>query len=246
MSFMAGCTSTKPLLATKGKLLFSDNFTGERGKKPLSLDNGWTVRAGMGLWEKKDGVYRSTWKPGIGHTPVMSYQGMARDLIIECTFRFGPLNPECDWHTQCMRIAVDNRTLYTGHVLSAWANPNNDFIETGLLLQNIQKKPDKTIIKDTLLDRQPLSINPNTWHTAVLEIVGNETLFRVDNDYIAYAQLDEVNVDKTLISITLGKTWHELKQINVWEALPNPQWKSANDKALSGRQPFKPTPHAYK
>ena len=154
------------------------------------------------------------------------------------------MDPAVDWHTQCMRIAVDNRQLYAGHVLSAWANPNNDFIETGFLLQHIRKTKEKKIVNDLLLDRQPLAIKPEAWTVATLEVVGDEALFRM-GDHLAYCQLDELKVDKTTISITLGKTWHELRSVRVWEALPNPKWSEVNAETLSQRKPFKPMKHAY-
>ena len=68
----------------------------------------------------------------------MAYQGFDEEnLIIEVTFRFGK-NTE-PWHHQCFRIAADRRPDITGHILSAWANVNNDFIESGLLLQHIRE-----------------------------------------------------------------------------------------------------------
>jgi hypothetical protein len=236
--------AAEPALAVKGELLFADDMSKPRGKKATELTNGWKVRAGQGLWEKRDGVYRSTWKPGVGHTPVMAFVGKQQDMVIELTFRYGPMDPTIDWHSHCMRIAVDNRMLYTGHVLSAWANPNNDFIETGFLLQHIRKKPDKTVVNDLLLDRQPLAVDSEQWYVATLEVVGDEALFRM-GEHIAYAKLSELAVDKTTISITLGKTWHEIKRVRVWAAEPSPTWSAAKSKVLAKRQPFTPQKHSY-
>ena len=88
-----------------------------------------------------------------------------KNLVVEVTFRFGENTKP--WHHQCFRVSADYRPNITGHILSAWANTDNDFIETGLLLQHIRKTPDKTILEDLLFDRQPLQLDPFEWHTAL-------------------------------------------------------------------------------
>jgi len=92
--------------------------------------------------------------------------------------------------------------------VSAWANPNNDFIEPGFLLQHIRKTPEKMIVEDLLLDRQPLRVKSNVWYTVVLEIVKDEALFRM-GDHVAYARADQIRVPKNLVSLTLGTTSNE-------------------------------------
>jgi hypothetical protein len=233
------------LLAKPIRLLFDDDGTIARGgKKTVKLNKTATLRAWAGAWEKHEGAWRSTWKPGMGHSPVAAYDMKPlKNLIVEVTFRYGEMTEA--WHHQCFRIALDNRNLYTGHILSVWANPNNDFIETGLLLQHIRKKADKTIVSDLLLDRQPLQVKPSRWYTATLEVVGNEALFRM-GDHIAWSRLDELDVEKTKVSLTLGTTWHEIRRVRAWEATANPAWAKQRDQVLKRRNRFEPQPHAYK
>jgi hypothetical protein len=181
------------VLARRGRLLLDDDGTKDRrGKSVVRLANGVKLRAGAGAWQRAEpntNVWRSSWKPGLGHTPVVSYPGLhAKNLIVEVTFRYGESTEP--WHHQCFRIAADNRPKVTGHVVSAWANPNNDFIETGFLLQHIRKTPEKKVIEDLLLDRQPLRVEANVWCTAVLEIVDDEVLFRM-GDHVAYAKAEQ-------------------------------------------------------
>ena len=235
------------MLATPKRLLFDDDGSIVRGgKKAVKLNEENTVRAWAGKWAKSDSAWRSTWAHGMGHTPVVAYETKpVRNLIVEVTFRYGAMFES--WHNQCFRITLDNRSLYTGHILSAWANPNNDFIETGMLLQHIQKKPDKTIVSDLLLDRQSLKVETGKWNTAILEIVGEEALFRMGT-HVAYAKLKKLNVDKTKVALTLGKTWHEVKRVRVWEAeaRTNPVWAKQKAKVLGKRKEFKAQPHDYK
>jgi hypothetical protein len=177
------------------------------------------------------------------HTPVASYQGFHADnLIVEVTFRYGDMAKP--WHTQCFRIAADDRPLVTGHVVSAWANPNNDFIETGFLLQHIRKTPKKEILEDLLLDHQPITVEPKVWYTATLEIVDDESLFRMDN-HVAYAKAERIRMSKNLVSLTMGTTWHEIKRVRIWQATANPEWVAKKADALKSRKPFDPVVHDY-
>jgi hypothetical protein len=230
-------------MANKGKLLFHDDMSLDRGKeKKTSLNKNWQLRANMGIWNKKDGYWQSSWKPGSGHTPVMAYLGQFKNAVIEVKFRYNKMT--LDWHTHCFRIALDNRELYTGHVLSAWANPNNDFIETGFLLQHISKNTDKSILSDLILDKQPLKHKVDEWHTAILEVVDNKVLFHMDGN-LAYSESQTSNVEKILISLTLGKTLHDIKSVKVWEATLKRDWQKNKGKILNKRQDFKIQKHHY-
>ena len=243
---IAAEVSLSSALAQADELILDDTGSADRGKNAVNLDQNIRVRAGAGRWNRpsdRTNVWRSTWRPGDGHTPVTSYQGFkANNLIVEVTFRYGEI--EEPWQHQCFRIAADQRPNVTGHIVSAWANPNNDFIETGFLLQHIRKTPQKKIIEDVLLDHQPLSVQPNVWYTAVLEVVGDEALFRM-GEHIAYAKADQIRMPKNLVSLTLGTTWHEIRRVRIWHASPNPHWPQIKEKLLSTRKPFNPVMHDH-
>ena len=257
--FVASCSATAPkeagkinaspvetCLAKRGALILDDDGSLQRGGKVVAKFAGTaTVRAAAGLWNRtEDGnAWRSTWKPGMGHTPVASYHGIpANDVIIEVTFRYGEMTES--WHHQCFRIAVDDRPNITGHIVSAWANPNNDFIEQGFLLQHIRKQKNKTIIEDLLLDQQPLQIKTGPWYTAVLEVVGEEALFRMGN-HVAHAKAEQIGMPKNLVSLTMGTTWHEISRVRIWKATANPNWPSTKEKTLNARSDFDPHVHEY-
>ena len=165
-----------------------------------------------------------------------------KNLIAEVTFRYGALSAPSQHQT--FRIAFDNRPEIVGPVVSAWANPNNDFIETGFLLQHIRKTPEKVVVQDLLLDHQALSIKPEVWYTAILEVVGDEALFRMGNN-VASAQSEEITRSNNLGSLTLGTTWHEIKRVRIWEAAANPDWSKRKPSILKKRRPYSPAPHNY-
>ena len=89
-----------------------------------------------------------------------------------------------------------------------------------------------------------LSVQPNVWYTAVLEVVGDEALFRM-GEHIAYAKADQIRMPKNLVSLTLGTTWHEIRRVRIWRASPNPQWPQIKEKLLSTRKPFDPLMHDH-
>ena len=235
------------VLAKRGKLILDDDGTKHRdGKTIAKFDDEAKLRAGAGSWQRvaHSHVWRSTWKKGMGHAPVASYQGFkANDLIVEVTFRYGPITES--WQHQCFRIAADDRPDTTGHIVSAWANPNNDFIETGFLLQHIRKTSEKRILEDLLLDHQPIAVQSEVWYTATLEIVGDEALFRM-NDHVAYAKAEQIRMPKNLVSLTLGTTWHEIKRVRIWRAEPNSEWPSKKADVLNSRVPFDSVIYDYK
>jgi hypothetical protein len=161
------------VLAQRGTLILHDTGSKDRGGKTTATFSGTTMlRAAAGSWQRAVGaenVWRSTWKPGMGHVPVASYQGFeVKDLIVEVTFRYGQMTEP--WHHQCFRIAADSRPDITGHIVSAWANPNNDFIESGFLLQHVRKTPEKKIIEDLLLDRHLPRSQHGTWEKGTSEV----------------------------------------------------------------------------
>lgn len=129
--------------------------------------------------------------------------------------------------------------------MSAWANPNSDFIEPGFLLQHIRKTPEKMIVDDLLLDRQPLRVKSNVWYTVVPEIVEDEALFRM-GDHVAYARADQIRVPKNLVSLTLGTTWHDIKRVRIRETKANVSCKASKDAILTPREPFAPQVHDYR
>lgn len=242
-----GASPIPPLLAQRGQLILDDGGSANRGGKIThSFESGAKLRAGAGAWARSaddEGNWRSTWTAEMGHTPVASYQGFeSKNLIAEVTFRYGPI--ETLGQNQSFRIAFDNRPETVGHIVSAWANLNNDFIETGFLLQHIRKHADKSIIADQLLDHQPLSLETEVWHTAILEVVGDEALFRL-GDHVAYAQSPEIARTKNLVSITLGNTWHEIKRVRIWEAVANPDWPDAKAQVLAARRPYAAAAHRH-
>ncbi|MDB4384500.1 ThuA domain-containing protein [Opitutaceae bacterium] len=231
-------------LAKRGKLLLDDDGSTDRGSKIVRrFDNGVGLKSALGIWNRSDTdshVWRSTFKEDMGHPPVVSYPGtLANNMIVEVTFRYGE-NTE-PWHSQFLRIAADQRPQINGHIVSAWVNLNGRYVETEKVV--LEHVPGKSAGKGRgiVMDEQPLNTQPNTWYTAVLEIVDNESLFRM-GDHVAYTKSDEITIPKNLVSLTLGTTWHEIKRVRIWDAEANPDWKTNKNAVITPRVAFNPRP----
>ncbi len=232
------------VLAKRGKLILDDDGTTERGSKTvIDLGNGIGLKSALGSWERsapKSNVWRSTWKQGMGHPPVVAYSGVkAKNLIVEVTFRYGEATES--WHEQFLRIAVDQRPQLKGHIVSAWINPKGQYTETGFVLEHVGKRDETTGSRGLLLDHQPIDTEAETWFAAVLEIVDNEALFRM-GDHVAYAKAKQIGMPKNLVSLTLGTTWHEIKRVRIWHAEANTEWETNKETILKLRRPFTARP----
>jgi len=238
-------TVVKTLLAKRGKLILDDNGSQSRGGDiDAHFEDGIFLRAKLGIWNRSTedkNVWRSTFKEGMGHPPVAGYKNLkANNLIVEVTFRWGEITEP--WQNRFIRIAADQRPQRNGHIVSAWANTNSRYTQTGLVLEHVDKAYKGNNSGGVLMDHQPLAFEVNNWYTAVLEIVDDETLFRLE-DQVAYAQLDAIaNGPKNTVSLTLGTTWHEIKRVRIWHAEANPDWEVNKQNILKSRQPFAQRP----
>jgi len=227
------------VLAKRGKLILDDDGSKDRGGKMVTqFDNGYELKTALGIWNRAPvdpNVWRSTFKEGMGHPPVASYKKLNFDnVIVEVTFRWGEMTE--DWQERFLRIAADQRPERKGHIVSAWANTKGRYTKTGLVLEHVM------VSNGLVMDEQPIDVQVDTWQTAVLEIVGDEALFRF-NDQVAYAQAPEIALGpKNTVSLTLGTTWHEIKRVRIWHAEANPEWAANKAAILKSRKPFTTRP----
>ena len=164
----------------------------------------------------------------------LGYRGFKVDnLVVEVTFRFGEKTES--WHNQFIRIATDQRPQIKGHIVSAWANLNSDYTKKGFVLEHVGQRgePKKKVVLP--LDHRPLQCEAGPWYTAVLEVVDDEVLFRM-GEHVTYGKSDTVRIPKTLVSLTLGTTWHEIKRVRIWHAEANPEWKFEKQRILDSRK----------
>ena len=220
------------LLATRGELMVEDDCSVDR-------------RRGLGFWSlspDEPNVCRVTHdierKPH--HIPIASYPVADHEnVIVEVTFRWGePMGGK--YNDQLLGIFSDLRpNEIKGHKLESWISGSGRFTKAGLAFTS-------SIAPGALMDEQPFgAFQANTWYTAVLEIVGNEAIMRVQ-DKVVYVDLPRVAGPKNKITLVFGTTWHEIKSVRIWHATKNPQWEGMKDRVLASREAFTQGSFSYK
>jgi len=219
------------LLATRGELMREDDCSEGH-------------RRGLGIWglsPDEPNVARVTHdvdrKPS--HIPTAAYNGLPEheNLIVEVTFRWGePMGGK--YNDQFLGIVSDLRpNKVRGHKIESWISGSGRFTEAGLAFSS-------SISPGALMDEQPFVVQANTWHTAVLEVVGNEALLRF-GDRVAYVDLPRIAGPKNKIALFFGTTWHEIKSVRIWHATANPEWEGMKERVLASREAFTPTSFSY-
>jgi len=109
--------------------------------------------------------------------------------------------------------------------VEAWAIANDRRKESGLTVTS--SNTGEGLIAEKLFE----GLMPNTWHTAVLEIVGEEVLYRL-GDQVAYGKAPIVAGPKNKVVLFIGTTWHEIKRVRIWHASANPEWEGIKAKLI--------------
>ncbi len=224
------------LLAKPGNLLFEDDFS--RGDmKPK-----WNV--GKGLWSVKDGVVSAAEIPDDHHpayayiTPNVDY----KDAIAEFSFHF-------DGNKNVQLNMRDSRYKgsHAGHIIRVQIEPK--WVEladwkTGVMKNEYYDKTsdpkadpdDKRAIREKIKDKSAgfkVSFDPAEWHTARVEVVGDEMLLSLDGKPVGYLKSEGVaHETKNMLGITVGGQTGEIKNVKFWEAAASPDWAGSRKAVL--------------
>jgi len=202
-------------LAEKGPLLLEENFQRHAAytKDKLPLKDGWEVRVAHGIWKRTAEGVQSTWE--VGHSPVLVLEGAFGDVIVELEFRY---RAEKNKWAAC-RISATNPTLFPrGYALSTWANVDFKSRGRGFLLENdIWDGP------ITRVSYAKADFASDTWHTLRLESIGNTALASC-NGVTIHGTHEKYGLPKTSLWLATGMSPHELRNLRVYAAFPNPAW----------------------
>jgi hypothetical protein len=202
-------------LAVKGELLLEDNFQQHAAytKQPVTLKPGWTAVAGHATWERTPDGVKSVFKEG--HMPVLKVEGEFTDVVIEVDFRF--TTEPGRWSGG--RLSVSNPKLHPrAYVASVWANQDNDARARGLVLEH-----DFWSGPISQVARKAAKFEPGVWYTLRLEIVGNAALASC-NGVTVSGSFEFFGLPKTSISLGVGTTPHELRNLRIHAATLSPDW----------------------
>lgn len=202
-------------LAQKGELFLQEDFQRHAvyTKEKLPLRDGWQVRVAHGIWTRSADGVQSTWETG--HSPVLVLEGSFGDVIIELEFRY---RTEPGKWAAC-RISATNPTLFPrGYALSTWANVDFKSRGRGFLLENdIWDGP------ITRVSYAKADFASDTWHTLRLENIGNTALASC-NGVTIHGTHEKYGLLKTSLWLATGMSPHELRNLRVYAARPNPAW----------------------
>ena len=210
---VALATGAAAQIAVKGELLLEENFQRHAvyTKELLPVQAGWRVRVAHGKWERTPEGVRSIWETG--HSPVLVVEGEFRDVVIEVDFRY---RREADKWAAC-RVSATNPTVFPrGYAASVWANVDFDSRGRGLWLEN-----DKWDGPITRVGYGKAKFEPDTWHTLRFEIVGDEAAVECAG-FKARGRHEKFGIPKTTLWLGTGLSSHELKNLRVYAARPNP------------------------
>jgi|SRR5581483_4348759 len=195
----------KTLMTQRGKLLFSDDFV-------TAMNKDW--KAAKGKWEIVGGALKASELKADMHAAAARYALPFTNAIIQYSFKL-----DGDARTT-LSINTDK-----GHLCRVLISANNLTVK-----KDLQKKLPGD--KGAILQSRDLPIKPGVWHTISVELQGNEMLACVDGKDIAFGSHDGLNVPKANLGLTVSGASVSFKNLRVWEAQPNPDWKTTKTKLL--------------
>lgn len=226
----------QPLLATPGKLLFEDDFS-RPDMKPK-----WDV--GKGFWEVKDGVVSAAENPD-DHHPAYAYitpNVDFKDAVAEFSFHF-------DGNKNVQLNMRDSRYKgsHAGHIIRVQIEPK--WVEladwkTGVMKNEYYEKTsdpkadpdDKRAIREKIKDKSAgfkVTFDPAEWHTARVEVIGDEMLLSLDSKPVGYLKSEGIgHPTKNMLGITVGGKTGQIKNVKFWDATASPDWEASRNAVL--------------
>jgi hypothetical protein len=210
-------SDAKPLLTKPGKVLFREDFNDvphERDKKNKTK-GGWM--SGKGTWEIKDGVLVGAEKPAEKHGAMLTKPRLPfHNATVEVSFRLDGARA----------ITLDANSFAMGRIIAVSISP------TSLKLSRSLAGGDKMEVLDTL----PVKLEPGTWHTLLLEMLGKEVVAGIDAKYVVFGAGERIDVDKTSVQLRVGGAAAAFKHLRVREATPSDTWEATKAKLLEARK----------
>ncbi|HEX4414988.1 MAG TPA: family 16 glycoside hydrolase [Lacipirellulaceae bacterium] len=219
---------TGPVMAQKGKLLFSDDFA-RPDTKPK-----WHIFKGS--FTVKDGVVTIVEIPSDNHPAALQVaEPLAyKDFVAEFSVKF-------DGGKSCSLMINDKgyKDSHAGHICKATISAGKGNVadqKYGTMREDIyekmqdpkttaeEKKKLRESIKDLSRDFKN-DIDLSSWHLMRVEVVGEEILASLDGRPVAYMKAKGIDhPTKTAMAIQATGKSVEVKDFKVWEATAASDW----------------------
>jgi hypothetical protein len=188
----------KPLLATRGKLLFSDDFTG------ASVGKEWQARKGR--YEVADGALHGVELASDKHPANIVHVMDYKDVLFQFSFRF-------EGGCQLGLILLNSK----GHVGRVTIRPNEFMVFAEKANANAPGKSD-------ILSKVSMTFERGQWYTMLLEAVGARLLARVDDQHVTYGEDNRLDTAKRFFGLPVNGDGASFAHVRVWEAIPDRNW----------------------
>ena len=216
----------KTLLATRGKLLASEDFAAPLAPlqgKPVGFASGftgWRYTSGApagrsGHWELRDGVFRGIESPEAHHPATASFGIQFKNAVIQCEVRLEDVPDEGRKYRSFFVKATDAKD----YVCALFGGPGG----VNALAYDAEKIDPANKQRAKLPQVSvSLPVKLGEWHTAVLEILGDELVATLDGKSATLSS-PLVGTDKHSVMLGVGCE-ASFRHFRMWEALPNPDW----------------------
>ncbi len=216
----------KTLMTTRGKLLASEDFTKPLAPlvgKPTGFASGftgWRYTAGKavgrsGHWELRDGVFRGIESPTANHPATASFGIQFKDAIIQVDVRLEDVSADGRKYRTFFVKATDAKDYVCA--LFGGTSGINALAYDAERIDPANKQRAKL---PAVSASTPVKLGE--WHTAVLEIKGEELVATLDGKSVTLSS-PLVGVAKHSVMLGVG-TEASFRNFRMWEALPNPEW----------------------
>jgi hypothetical protein len=212
-----------------GKLLLSEDVvkpivfakSTTRQPHPGIWSEGWRVM--NGTWTQVDGGIRGTVLPKVYPAATLHLPLVFQDVIIQVDVRLDdiPLDEPPDHHSNSAKIVL--REGNAAHIASAQLSKNGFSAAKD---KTNDRELDGKQIEDQELSfgKHLIAVKPNTWHTITIEVRGEEMLSMLDGQNPVLGTHPVVGIPKGILSFGTSRS-ASYRNLQVFEALPNPQWE---------------------
>jgi len=191
----------KLLMTELGKPILDEPFT------PESWQKNWGKSWNKGDWQIVGDQLRVAEKAEDGHHPEIGYGagGPLHNVVVQCKFKYDGAK----W----MGFGFTDKE----HVARIMIN------DGGFELVKMSGIGGTT--KGVKLDRQSMKWEKDRWYTMTIELLGNEIIANIDDQFVLYGSADGLDIDKNRFTMIVGGQYGWYDELKIWEALPNPTWE---------------------
>jgi hypothetical protein len=182
----------KTVVAQPDKLLFSDDLTS------TFSDKEW--KSAKGRWEIADGALRGAEKPEDKHGAVTRHTVKMQDFVASFEFKLDGA-----------KVISFSINAAKDHMARIQIAPNMFRVQRD---DNDHEGPDKAVIFLT----EPVKIEPGTWHTVVMEMVGDTLVGTLDGKITGKGSNDLFKQEKFVPGFTVSGQTASFRNLRIWSA----------------------------